>query len=229
MISAFGVEHEISKSFVDPFKIGAAAKPARLLSGAERKTIKNRIVSNKQEAVDWGIKPGNSTPLPKRGSSAQLRGGRKVFREGPAFGSTKQTTQWNAKMPAKEMTDGAQRTPGGRAWKTNTKKGSGVIHMGGSPSGSYKGTPNANIHSHEQAHLAVKRNPVRARERFANPARSGGEEGRADFGIARAEPYKGSPEFRAGYERVQGKMAAAKKRKGQNVTFHEQSRSWRYG
>jgi len=214
MISAFGIEHGvISKSMIKPGVYRAASS----LSGAERTGLKAGIKQAKAGYADdiFPTRYNRTTKQPLgHAPSANAYGGRKLHgKNGPRWGENrvewKSPTDPGAKTT---LTNGADSTAGGRAFATSNR-GTGVIQMYGKPGGTIKGTPSSEVLRHERRHIAPKRNPVRWRERRASDLVRGREEGRADFGVPRDHEYGGSPEFRAGYEEVQRKMAAARRRK----------------
>ena len=89
---------------------------------------------------------------------------------------------------------------------------------GGGGTTEYVSKPTKKLIAHEEAHLKPKRNRIRTAERFRDPVRLGGEEGRADYIAGHRRglggyPHGQSDEFKRGYYEVQNKMKNARKKK----------------
>jgi hypothetical protein len=272
MISAFGVEHSISKKLSEPVKAGliatgAAATGAGIGFGAV-------AMDNKKKHGNWrGAKPEKAFKMKTtkdwsdmyRANEAHKRQKKlaKSFVPGKGYSVASGAKGWKK---AKDLTHEeraavkANPTPkkigerGGRfqmaarrdaAGKTRREIWPGVqtphgkltkvtpaMREGEHPALQGYSQPNGKggghvriFHDtqdvshtlrHEKAHITPKRNPVRFQERYANEARRGREEGRADFtasGKQTTGRYPGGEDFQRGYNEVQGKMASNKFRK----------------
>ena len=195
MISAFGVDHGISKSMISP----GVFKPAKLLSGAERVATRQRSVERTGQFKSWGKPP----EMAQRGLSSAK--GRKV--PGGVGTSSKINVVHSDKVIEHPTVKG--KFKGGSA--VINGRGGGTITMHPHPH-----ADPAKLLNHELAHVAPKRNPVRWQQRKADPTRLGREEGRADY-VAHGKPtpgaYPGPEGFQSGYNEVQGKMHAARQRR----------------
>jgi len=198
MMSPFGVEHVIVKAMM----LGGAYKPLKAMTGLERGLVKERLAGPTKPKLSsplsparkiWGgANPGIKTPMAGHPGITQTQGPA----QGKMIGG-----QWKSKSAA----------------ATFNGRGQGNIHLHGDPHKDWNGADPAKTIKHEMAHIGVKRNPQRFKDRMAfSDAARGREEGRADMiGQGKATPgrYPGNEEFQGGYNEVQGKMTAARQRK----------------
>ena len=191
MISAFGVVHAVSKSQIKP----GVFKPISEMNSHEKAWLGRRTrnkkylrTSPKGSMAGYGRTRGQSSKDRKiwPGSSTPSGRGVEVRHHKP--------------------------TPDKEAYAHPNNQGGGVMYLSNQAKRNQPDTVR-----HEMAHLSPKRNPHRFSERYGKPLSAGREEGRADF-IARGGPgphltRSVNDDFKRGYHEVQGKMAAAQKRR----------------
>jgi len=209
MISAFGVEHTISKSLVPgagySIKHGMKGyKKATQLTGSERSQIKERITTGQGKRIkERGGRIKIAEARDKAGKS------RKEIWPGIKTAKGKAVRIGPSDRSLHGVDDSVQ------AFAQPNGRGGGQIVLF-NRSAAHQSRPIDRVVAHERQHILPKRNPVRFQDRYKNPARRGREEGRADFraeGKQTTGAYPGPPEFQQGYNEVQGKMAAAKFRR----------------
>jgi len=203
--SAFGIDH-VTKSYMPGKGYIAATK----LTSTQRKVIglkaQGKTIKLKSPKGDRIIKPS-----PNRMKNAPSATGRKIYEKhevpnGSGGHSGKRGTL--TRVMASRHETGLPHGVEGFSMPDGRGGGRVVIHDDVTD---FKATA-----KHEMAHISPRRNPIRMRERLADPVRSGREEGRADFvgyGRQTTGQYPGNAEFKSGYNEVQGKMAAAAYRK----------------
>lgn len=196
MISAFGIEHTVSKSYVPGVGFGAASELSRrgrdavkagvATSRASRKTMgTTEQFAQKNTPKKRKIYPGEKTPLKSLVKKPSARLDRKAKNDGSLAGYSR---------------------PNGR--------GGGYVKV-------YHDVPDKELTMrHEMAHITPRRNPHTLQVRTQDPTRLGREEGRADF-IAHGKktpshyPDQTGEErkFQRGYNEVQRKMHGARRQK----------------
>lgn len=217
MISAFGIDHTVSKSFPRP---GVPVKAVEM-SSLERTKLKRRLVWSKntgssQEGYgpkrDTGsrfLPKGPATPIPSLGDR---RGNRQIWAGSNVGGLASRTKVVdNPEVQTRTLPSGRKTARQGNA-KFNGR-GGGQITL-------YPNAPRfdrAKTLRHEMAHVSPRRNPYNAALRMKNPYRLGKEEGRADFTASQKPTPRQygneDPEFNRGYDEVQGLMANARKKR----------------
>lgn len=196
MISAFDVDHGISKSFVPGKGYVSAAK---LTPGQRRDVGFNLHLKNKNR------KAGVTQPV-------KSAAGRRIWGQGRAPTPQGKTPRViNVKNKSIKLDSaGVPREQGGYAQPNGRGGGRLVLYN----SSANKEFGAGAVQRHEMAHITPRRNPHRFGQRIKEPFRAGREEARADFtALGRGRDYPGNDEFKRGYDDVIGRMSAAKKRR----------------
>lgn len=210
MISAFGVEHQISKSMLP----GGRFVPASKLSAIGRG--KNRALTEARRTLTLP-KGQYIQGSPVKGVSAK---GRSMYEDGGSHRGMGQKVHTDVQTHEHVSQFGNPSGGDGGTLLAHSQpngKGGGLLRMDPNQPGQEQ------TYKHEMAHLKPKRNPVRLFERTSTDTkRLGREEGRADFiGQGKKTPgrYPGDHRFQEGYDEVQTKMHRASQRPKKNRRF----------